>query len=103
MNIVFPLEAFQLSDLIKETVLQSKDYFLDKAICGPDRYRIYFPSKGLFFDCQLSSAGNGTTVQIIVDSAICIVNQESQSCWIQLFANRLKKVVGEKSLAVVGD
>jgi hypothetical protein len=103
MNIIFPLEACQLSDLIRETVVQSKEYQLDKTLCGPDHYRIYFPSKGLFFDCQLSSAGIGTTVQIIVDSTICIVNQEGQSCWIQLFANRLKKIIAGKSLAAVGD
>ncbi|HEV3324075.1 MAG TPA: hypothetical protein VG052_00670 [Puia sp.] len=115
MNITFPLEACQLSDLIRETVVQSKEYHLDKTLCGPDHFRIYFPSKGLFFDCHLTSAGIGTTtgigatagigttVQIIVDSAICIVNQEGQSCWMQLFADRLRKVVAEKSLAVVGD
>jgi hypothetical protein len=103
MNIVFPLEACQLSDLIRETVVQSRDYILDKTICGPDHFRIYFPSKGLFFDCQLTSAGIGTTVQIIVDSSICIVNQEGQSCWIELLADRLKKVIAGKSLAAVAD
>jgi hypothetical protein len=91
MELLFNHGVAELRKAIADTVREFPEYRLDQPIDEINGFKIWFSSKGIYFQCAINSSSQGSILSITALSPFSILTSDFENFWIMQFIHQLEK------------